>query len=61
MKASSESKLAQLPADKILKYGLFDQYGTLVGFKEDSPDEFKIAYEYDRKMRDEALKRGVIL
>ena len=59
--AFSESKKAQLPADKVLKYGIFDRYGTLVGFKEEAPVEFKEAYEHDKKMRDESLEQGIIL
>lgn len=61
MKTFSESKLAQLPDEGIFKYGLFDNCGTLIGFKDDAPDEFKKAFEHSRKIREDAKKQGIIL
>ena len=59
--AFDKSELAKYSVTEILEYGLFDKYGSLVGAKEDSPVDFKEAYEHDKKIHDDALKKGVVL
>lgn len=61
MIAFTESKFWQYPVEYIEKYCLFDEYGSICGTKEDAPPEFKEAYEADKKMYDDALKRGILL
>lgn len=61
MIAFDQLMLAKFNIEEYEEYGLFDEYGSLVGTREDAPDEFKMAYEHDMKMRDEALKKGIIL
>ena len=61
MVAYSELKLVKFSDETVEKYGLFDNWGILIGIKDDAPADFKEAYEHDKKMYDDALKNGVIL
>lgn len=61
MLAFSKSKLAKIPDEIFMKYGVFDEYGDIVGVKEDAPAEFKEAYEHDKKMYDDTLAQGIQL
>ena len=56
-----QSELAKYSTEEFEKYGLFDEYGSIIGVKEDAPADFKAAYEHDKKMYDEAQERGIIL
>ena len=46
----SESKLTGYTSMEIMKYGIFDDDGVLIGVKEDAPADFKEAYEVDKKL-----------
>ena len=43
------------------KYAVFDENDNVIGVKENAPNDFKVAYEEDKKMHDEALQQGIIL
>ena len=55
----NEVKLAKFSIEEHEKYGVFDNEGWLVGVKENAPDEFKEAYEWDEKKNEERWKLGI--
>ena len=61
MLAVGQTKLEKFSTEELKKYGLFDDVGDIIGVKADAPEEFKEAFEADKKMYDEALARGVQL
>ena len=59
MMAFSESKLARYTSIEIMKYGIFDDEGVLIGVKEDAPEDFKKACETDKKFCNKWEAMGV--
>lgn len=61
MMAVNESKMSKFTVEEILSYGTFDEDGSIIGVEDFATEEFKEAFEADKKMYDEALARGVQL
>ena len=61
MVAYSELKMVKFSDKEVETYGLFDNWGVLIGVRDDAPADFKKAYEHDKKMYEDAQKRGLIL
>ena len=61
MVAYSELKMVKFSDKEVETYGLFDNWGVLIGVRDDAPADFKKAYEHDKKMYEDAQKRGIIL
>ena len=59
MKAFSESKLAKYEDIESLKYFIFDEYGDLIGVKDDAPPDIKEAYEADKKIDEKWAELGI--
>ncbi len=59
MKDFSESKLAKYADIESFKYFIFDEYGDLIGVKDDAPPDIKEAYEADKKISDEWAALGI--
>ena len=59
MIAYSESALAKIPMEDFRKYGIFDEWGTIIGVKDDAPADFKEAYEHDKKIEEEWEALGI--
>ncbi|MBR0261028.1 MAG: hypothetical protein IJQ85_04450 [Selenomonadaceae bacterium] len=59
MMAYSESELAKISMEDFWKYAIFDEWGIIIGVKEDAPAEFKEAYEHDKKIEEEAWAKGI--
>lgn len=59
MLVPEQTKLAQFSFEDIEKYGVFNDIGDIVGAKDDAPADFKKAYEYDKKLRNELWERGL--
>ena len=55
----NEVKLAKFSIEEYEKYGVFDNEGWIVGVKENAPDEFKEAYEWDKKKNEDRWKLGI--
>ena len=61
MVAYSELQMVKFRDEEIKKHGVFDNWGFLIGIKEDAPEELKEAWLADKKMYDDAAKKGIIL
>lgn len=61
MRAYSELEISKFTDEEFDRYARLDEYGFVIGFKDDAPEEFKAAWLADEKKRTEALKEGVIL
>ena len=54
-------KMMNFSLDEFEKYGVYDEWGELVGVKDDAPADFKEAWAADQKLYDEAEKNGITL
>ena len=54
-----DSKMAKYSFEEFMMYGIFDEDGCFTGVKDDAPDEFKEAYEHDKKLQDERDALGI--
>lgn len=59
MLAPDDVKLKGYSVEEYEKYCVFDEDGFICGVKEDAPDEFKEAYEHDKKLQDERDALGI--
>ena len=59
MMLPGEMKLAKFSVEEREEYGVFDEYGFMIGIKEDAPADFKEAYECDKKRAEERWAKGI--
>ena len=59
MHVFGESELDKYTTEDILKHGVFDDMGCLVGIKDDAPADFKVAYEADKKKNKKWEELGI--
>lgn len=59
MKLPGEVKLAKFSTEEYEHYGILDELGCIIGVKENAPEEFKKAFEADKKRADELEKLGL--
>ena len=59
MIAYSESKFWQYPLEEIKRYCLHDEYGSVIGVKEDAPADFKAAYAAEEERSREWETLGI--
>ena len=61
MVAYSELQISKFTFEEFDRYVRRDGYGIPIGVKDDAPEEFKKAWLADKKMYDDAAKKGIIL